>query len=330
MKLKIINDKLIGETLAVPIYNTNGIMFINRGTVLNKVALDRVKSMGISTLFIEDNNDDFSLIQTIEPVKKIIIIRKLKNEFDSIKKTKKINEIAVENIVKELIENINLSENAFFFNNIGRMQGENIDLVIHSVNVAIMALFVGAAKRFDIKKIYNLGLGALLHDIGKLVTDKEEDHPLEGYKMARQGYQLSSFTNISILQHHENVDGTGYPYRLTGDKINEFPKIIAVCDGYVKEIFDNNQALPYLVLEKLMAQGLRKYDLETLQLFKKSIYCYPNGLTVRLSNGDEGVVIMQNKGFPDRPVIKVNTSNENKYINLMKDHTKFISQVMLG
>lgn len=327
MKLVVINDKLIGEALSIPIYNTNGILYMNRGLVLDTASISRIKKMGISTLYIEDGNDECSLQEVISPINKIKFIKTLNEEFNKIKTSKTPNYEPFYNVAKGLIECVNLSENAFLFNNIGKMD-DKLNLAIHSIDVAILALMVGVHKKYDISKLTNLCMGALLHDIGKIFANGE-DHAKLGYKIAKNNSMFSPTVTVTIAQHHERHDGKGFPDKMKGDKIYEFSKIVSICDEYANCASKDEGYLPLEIMEKLLAETNSKFDPAIYDDFKSSVYCYPNGLRVQLTNGHSGTVIMQNKDFPLRPLIQVDTTPTKQYVNLMKELSVQISNVLI-
>jgi hypothetical protein len=324
MKLVVINDKLIGQSLAVPIYNTNGMLYMNKGLVLDTISINRIKKLGITTLYIEDGNDGCVLQEVIEPIQKINYIKMLNNEFLHIKKTKIPSYDNVQAVIDGLIQNINLSENAFMFNNIGRMD-DSLNLAIHSIDVAILAIMVGVKKKYDVNKLINLGMGALLHDVGKMFCN-DQSHSKVGYQIVKANSRFSPTTSIGVYQHHERSDGNGYPEKMQGDKIYEFSKIISICDSYANYSNSSNAYLPLEIIERITAETNTKFDFKIYDDFKSSICCYPNGLKVSLTNGSVGTVIRQNKDFPLRPVIGLNAK---EYINLMKELSVQIQGVLI-
>lgn len=89
----------------------------------------------------------------------------------------------------------------------------------------------------------------------------------------------------------------------------------------------SNSFLPHEVLEKISADVGKKFSEEHYKDFIKVIYCYPNGLPIKSSNGTEGVVVMQNKNFPQRPVVKIKNAGTTNYVNLMESLNLFIEAV---
>jgi HD-GYP domain-containing protein (c-di-GMP phosphodiesterase class II) len=317
----------IGSKLAVPIYNDNGMIFLNSGIVLTENYITAAKNLGVNTVYIDDGNEDVTLQEILNSSIKLKLSKLLKSEFDKISKNRPIDETVIKNIVSEIMKEINLSENAFLYNNIGQVD-KIMSKCVHSIDVAVLSLVVGITKKYDEKKLLNLGIGALLHDIGKLI-EEGKSHPAAGYKYIKANTTtLSPTSSIVILHHHENIDGTGYPNKISGDKIYEFAKIVSICDEYINSITSRGQ-LPHTALENITAQTSTRFDPEIYNLFTQSIYCYPNGLSVKLNNGKQAIVIMQNKNFPLRPIVFVQDENHYAQINLLEELTLFVEQVLV-
>jgi len=328
MKLSIVSNKIIGKELAFPIYMDNGVMYLNRGIKLNEKYIKSIQNMKINLVYTDDGISDIVLKEVLDSETKLKMIRTLKTEFYSIKATKKINDKIIKEMVEEIIAQIDMSENALFINTFGRTD-EMTEMCIHGIDVAILSIMVGVNYGYNYKKLFNLAVGALLHDIGKLLVQGTE-HSLEGYNLLKKNYIFDTSTYISVLLHHENVDGTGYPEGLKGSKIHEFAKIVSICDGYLNAI-NNERMLLHQAMEKVQAETLRKYDEEVYKSFNKSIYLYPVGVEGKLNNGKVGIVILQNRNFPIRPVVMVESNGEREYIDLNnKDNlTLFVEEVVL-
>ena len=117
----------------------------------------------------------------------------------------------------------------------------------HSINVCLLAMAIGGEMDMDRSELEELGLAAMLHDIGKIAiphyiltmrckpNEDEWDyirrHPLLGYEMAHK-YGLPAEACLGVLHHHERMDGSGYPFRLKADKISKYGRIIAIADVY--------------------------------------------------------------------------------------------------
>jgi len=169
-----------------------------------------------------------------------IIEKVFKDAFEG----KEIEYPAVEKVVGKMVEILNVEENlpmAF------KMKSYNDYTYIHSVNVASLAMSFLFHLGWDEKDLQLLGEGAFLHDIGKTgvdlgilmkpekLTDEEfgivKKHPEFGVDILTERNVPAEVRQI-VIEHHERVDGTGYPQRLKGDQINKFGKICGIIDVY--------------------------------------------------------------------------------------------------
>jgi HD-GYP domain-containing protein (c-di-GMP phosphodiesterase class II) len=327
MRLIVLNDKAIGKELAMPIFTQYGNVFMSKGSILNERNIFRVKKLGISIVYIEDDAHDFILEEVLDTRMKLELMGRLKEVFTNCERSELIDEHAVVGIVEKLIDNVSISENAYLFNNISN---EEVDLrlVLHSINVAILSIIVGYNRKYDRKKLLKLGIGALLHDVGKVFSDKQ-NHTTIGYNMMKKNIYFSTTSYCVLGHHHENVNGSGYPEGIRGDKIHEFTKIVSICNEYIN-IWDSGAGLlPHEILEDLSVMVASKFDEEIYKDFVNSIYCYPNGLTVKLNTDVEAVVIKQNKSFPARPIVAFKENGEVKLCNLMNNFTVFVKDIIL-
>lgn len=326
MRLAVLNEKVVGKDLAVPIYTQSGMIYLNRGATISERNVEQIKKIGINTVYIDDGINDVTLQEIYDAPLRLKAIKDLKSLFDNCKKQKYIQEQPIIKIIEEIINNINISENAYLYNNVAK-NDEDLELCAHSLNVALLSIMVGYNKKYSNDKLLKLGIGALLHDIGKLFTNGE-DHVLEGYKLVKSNSYFAATLCTCIRSHHENEDGTGYPEKLKGDKIYEFAKIVSICNEYVNTLDSNDTTLPHHAIEILAAMGQQKFSTDIYKDFVGSIYCYPNGLTVKLSNGLEAMVVKQNKNMPTRPIVAFKENDTIRYTDLVDNLTVFIEEVV--
>lgn len=194
----------------------------------------------------------------------------------------------------------------------------------HSANVMSLALVTGYALQYPPEKLRILGVGALLHDIGKNMIpdavlnkpgklDPEEleimrTHPSHGV-MILNDYQwaTSEIRNI-VFQHHEKLDGTGYPLKLKGERISEMAKIVSVVDFYDALISDRcyKKGLPPNVAYQAILDSVNShFDPKMVQAFQRFIVPYPVNAIVWLNTGQRAKVIQVNRQQLLRPVVQI-------------------------
>ncbi len=319
MKLVMLSEKNIGSVLAKPVYNKNGHIVLNKGSKLSNVAVRKLKEFGLTTVYIEEEGTEDIVVEDVIDIKtQIDCIKALEKAFIDIKKKGDFEDGNIKELLKDTLENLSLSKNTLLISNgIDNMES---NLYIHSLNVAILSGIMGIKLGYNYEQVYNLTLGALLHDIGYALSDGK-DHTIKGIEILRKHSTIKVTSYIVALQHHERVDGLGYPNKQQGKEIYEFSKIVAICNEYDNLIFKEGLQ-PYEALEEIVAKASTYLDENMVKVFQQCIYIYPVGMEVKLSNGESGIIFQQNENMPTRPIVKT----KNRYYNLLEELTLFIEK----
>jgi len=192
----------------------------------------------------------------------------------------------------------------------------------HSLNTAILAIAFGKHLGQSEERLHLLGLGAILHDIGKTripheVLNKpgklnEEEfavikrHPNEGYEMLMASNNVPDEVLNMVRHHHERVDGSGYPNGLKGNDVPLSVGIVSLADAFETLTTDNlyQPALtPVQALQRLRTTGTESFGKDLLQDFMRFMGLYPIGSVVKLSSGDIAVVFSADPKTRMRPLI---------------------------
>lgn len=194
----------------------------------------------------------------------------------------------------------------------------------HSIATGVMAGYLASKLGFNYGEWIQVGLAGVLCDAGMAkidqrilhkqgaLTEREyeqvKNHPTYSYRAIERIPSLSSQAKLAVLQHHERLDGTGYPLGLTKKKIHTFSQIIAVCDMFhamtSERIYRSKQSL-YKVLEELLHEHFGRYDHKVIETLKKEIANFSTGVKVRLSDKQEAEVLFAEMSHPTRPMIKL-------------------------
>lgn len=231
-------------------------------------------------------------------------------------------------VVEELTASVMRNEGALI--SLVRLKTQDDYTYMHSV--AVCALMVALAKQLNLSEAQTkqAGLAGLMHDIGKAAVSNEilnkpgaltDDefaevklHPERGHALLLQANVTDEATLDVCLHHHEKVDGSGYPHKLSGEQISLLAKMGAVCDVY--DAVTSNRPYkagwePGMSLQR-MAQWTGHFDDVVFKAFVKSVGIYPIGSMIKLKSGRLAVVIDQSPKSLLMPVIKVFFSIKSK------------------
>lgn len=202
-----------------------------------------------------------------------------------------------------------------------KIAGEEV--YYHALNVAMLAALVGKGMGIDAAAVKAISLGALFHDIGKLdipdnILLKKEQLTHAELDFLRQhcayGVDLGKRVGLPaeviavIAQHHEAIDGSGYPAGLQGDRISLPARVVAVVNTYDNLCNPANIAAamtPHEALSLLFAKQRAQFDALALGKLVHLLGVYPPGSVVRLSNDLTGMVLSVNTAKPLRPLVMV-------------------------
>lgn len=335
MRLVGTNSLTPGDTLAIAVCATSGKSILNAGVTLTESYIEKLKQLGISKVYVNDGRfDDVEVIQHLETKTRINAIDVIKDSHDKLHKSKEINEYSLKDIAKEIVEYVRDCKDKGVC--LVAMNAVDDYIIGHSINVAIITAFLGNRMNYNYTQLCDLVTGAIIHDLGRENTSEEKpEHAQKGFDSMRKCRGMSLHSSIVCYEHHENFNGTGYPRKITGASISEFSRVIRVADVYDSVLHgygNNNQhAMPHQAFEYLIAVSGSILDPEIVMAFRDTIVFYPNGCTVLLSNGLKGVVVRQNQGSPQRPIIRVyNDINVIGEIDLLRSLSLTVRDVIVS
>lgn len=320
ISVEVIKD---GDVLARDIFSSSGVILMTEGTRLKKEYIPRLLELQINTVFIyekalgeqptEDISEEEIRKQCGESVRKTI----LKYTYAERDELKEIVKVADE-IMSDILNQPNIMYN------VSCVREKSNALYQHSVNVAAISTLIALRAKYPKSKVKEIAIGALLHDIGyttvtldtsDLILSECDDktrkevmrHVIYGYTDVEKKDWLSKTVKDIVLQHHERLDGTGYPLHMKGEHLKAEVRIVSLCDQFDSMVYGN--LMPrYKVrdaMEYLMSQAGVKFDFSLVQLFMESVAAYPIGTTVVTNEGDTAIVIRQNFKLPTRPVLRL-------------------------
>ncbi len=335
-----------GMIIDQSIIDHTGRILINRKTRLNEYMIAALQKMGIGSIYIregEESEEELTynispeIMEKIEQVK-VPDVAKVQLK-ESVKK--RVSEgvqflynnpsdaafvSTTQNISQELMNAI--SENDSLAVDVSALKVSDEYTFKHSVDVATIAMIIAKNQGFSPRAVQQIGISGLLHDLGKSqipnevlnkpgrLSDEEfavmKKHPVIGYQLICAKSDISNECKLGVLQHHEKINGTGYPFGLQSDKIHPFAKILTIADIYdalvterpYKEAFTPRDAVEMIIA---MTGDL---DISYIRGFLGSVILYPVGTIVKLSTGEFAKVVENTPNYPTRPtVLTLNRGN---------------------
>lgn len=329
MRLVLIHDVAPGVRIGKTIFGEDGRILLHRGTELTAAYLETLERMGYQALYVLDPhamdvplNEPISertrqdaLVAIRETFRKV---REPNRSLDQEWTSRRILYNAVTSIIAELQGNRDLNLQ------IAELRTASSYTFDHSLNVCLLGLALGERLGMSQVKLVDLAVGLLLHDIGKTLMAPEllhlhegadpirderyRQHPRLGFDMLQQGKTMSGPSRIIVLQHHERVDGSGFPKGLKESEIHPFAQIAAIANTYDNLIHDMVQGRPsppHQAMEYLMATGGSHFNHGLVSEFLKLLVPFPLETTVRLSTQEEGVIVAIDRWLPMRPTVRV-------------------------
>lgn len=317
--------------LAEAVYNDKGQILVSPHIELSERMINRLIDRGVTFVYVADERtDDITISRTLTPETKQKALNMITSSFDTVKQQQVLSKaMSIErlgkqfrDIVEDILEEIKHHDDALSM--LTEIHSFDSYVFDHSLNVTIYSLGLALALGLSKNQLREIGLGAMLHDIGKMkipesilnkpgqLTDDEfemmKNHSEEGYRLLKDipGFPLVS-AHIAY-QHHERLDGSGYPRGIEGHEIHLYGKIVAIADVF--DAVTSNRVyraamLPHEALELLYAGAGTLFDRGMVEAFRNAVAIYPPGLTVKLNDGRKGVVIRTNHEKSDRPVVRI-------------------------
>lgn len=322
-----------GMILAKDIYlynrNSFNTFLLAKGQVLNSTYINRINYHNIDGAYVEnDAFHDIIVESYIDDNLKAESLQRISDVYYEFQVSSgKINDYmikhlskTVNNIVVELLNKEDLTYNIMDFKNFDSYTFQ------HCLNVAMLSISTGISLKLSEHELHILGLAGVLHDIGKMfipieilnkpakLTEEEfeiiKTHPVNAAK------QLKNLVPQEVLRaiedHHERLDGTGYPYGKEGSNIGLYTRILAISDVYDSLTSDRpyrKSIFPNEVVEYLMGCADKHFDYDILKHFLKIIFAFPVGTFVKLSNEKLAVVIKNHSENILRPLVRIVNSD---------------------
>ena len=331
--MRLISVDVVKEGMQVgrTIWNEAGHPLLQKGVIITAGILRRLKQLNLQYIYIEDKfSDGIEIVETVSPEARQKVVNSITSSFYAVRDANRESASfildqqskALGNIVDDLLNSILNSEEILTVLTDAYMYDEY--LYQHSFQVTLYSIAIAKELGYSYEDIRIIGIGAMLHDVGKLLippeivmkpgrlTEEEYEimklHTKYGFDLLRNLHSVSLLVAHCAFQHHERLDGSGYPRGLTNIEIHPYAKIIGVAD-----VFDAVTSNRVYREKMLPSQGMAiiqegsgtLFVPEIVEALRRSIVHYPNGTTLLLSDGRRGVVCKQNSKVPDRPYVRI-------------------------
>lgn len=329
-----------GMKLAEAVHNLNGTKLLDKDQVLDEKLIISLRNSGAKRLWVTDDGNNFLREHGPQRIfnEALLVLHDVQN---CVIEGKHFNVQKVDEIATELVEQIIFNELPFA--EMVRMKLTENNVLEHMIDVCLLSIMTAKALGMDKFDMRTLGVAALLHDVGKMLISQDildkpgklSDHEMKQMKK----HPLISYDIISgiegihknvlnvALQHHERLDGSGYPHGIKDKQICEFARIISIADIYTAIIREKSYRprLPiYEAGELLWALSGREIDRRLTSVFLRSVVAFPLRSVVKLNNGMVGKVVYQNSEFPTRPIVSV----DGVMVDLSELPTIFVDDVI--
>lgn len=351
-----LNDLAVGQTLERDIFSAavGGLPLLRRNTVITQSFLDGLRRRGVFAVYVRDatpeRRSNFIDPHGFVPRQQPLLTKKLRTTalsaleaiFVEIGRGEEVYGGAsrvveqIDQVVELLVDSLGTDRAALI--NINDLKTHDEYTFHHSLSVAVLAIAIGQHMGLDRAQLNRLGKAGILHDIGKTaipaelinkpnrLTDPEftlmKTHSSAGYDfLVKQGIGDEDIQQ-GVLSHHERVDGSGYPNRLTQDQIPLFALIISVADVYDALTSHRPYRLPMApgeATEYIMAGVDSSFDFQVVSSFVQKVSLYPVGSYIQLNDG-RVCVVMNNENHM-RPVVRTLVSG--KILDLGRDQQRF-------
>lgn len=350
MRLCKLSDIVGYEKLARSVMTQDYHELLAAGTVLKPEYVAKLEQLGITEVLIDDTKLKPEEVQILKEDVEDIFKEKVRSvlerhiytnsaELEELSKT-------ADSIISNILENDEIVEQIF------DIRERSADIYEHSISVCSLAILVAAKMNLSKEELHDIGVASLFHDIGLRYLNftytnqnidelSERDlaeyrkHPAYAFSALEKENWISKESKMMILQHHERMDGSGYP--LHAKNVPLTSQILEVTDAFDEMIcgIGCERSKVYEAVEYLKITRGSKFSGEVVEVMLDFTAVYPAGSLVSLSNNEVGVVIKQNRQFPERPILRIVKDSEGKSVDeericdLLQVHTLFIEKVIM-
>lgn len=335
-------ESFIGKITNKDIYSHRGVLLLPIFTILTYKHIEKLIKHGIQlkhTEVISIKSTDSKRHPHIKMIDETVL--EVRQIFDEVRESRKVPLADLRKNVVPIIHKI--ADETHFIGLLSSLQTKDDYTYRHNIAVSAIASLIGKWMGLNHKELLQLSTAALLHDIGKIYIPKEilnkpgklteqeytimKNHTIFGYEIIKNSVGTNHRQALVALQHHERMDGSGYPFGITKNKIDLFSRIVAVADVFhamtSKRVYRSASPF-YEVLLQLEKDIFGVLDPLITRLFIEKIMTSLIGNSVVLTDGSKGRILLIPKNDPVHPLIQV----DNHYIDLSKTSSVRIKKII--
>ncbi|MDE6405131.1 MAG: HD domain-containing protein [Lachnospiraceae bacterium] len=338
MRLCKVDDLNGTEILAKDAMTLEYKILLSAGTLLKPEYIEKLKELNVREVYVKEKIPDTKEVVILKEEVEASFKSKVKNILE--KHTYSHNENLMElcqtadTIIRNILEEEEVVEKIY------DIKERSSDIYDHSINLCSLATIVALKMELPQQMVHDIGVSCLLHDLGlrylqvpyenknldeltELESVEYKKHPVYGYSALRDENWISEVSKNMILYHHERLDGSGYPLKTTD--IPQECRIIQICDAFDEMIcgIGCKRTKVYEAIRYLRNHKDIKFDGKIVDIFLEFTAVYPAGTVVKTSEGETGIVLYQNKPYPDRPVIRITKDRNGMAVDVVKDLTEY-------
>lgn len=319
--------------LGRPIYGDDGRVLLNFGVVLNDDYIMKLESLGIPGAYIiSEDLLDIHLPEIISQETRQIATKQIKEVFESVQIGETFDIEGLRATVQNIVDEI--ASNPSVLVHLADIRGLDEYTFAHSVNVCILSVILGMKFGLTELELYELAMGAILHDIGKIVVPESilfkpgplttsemkemQKHTFYGWQLLKNHPELSLASASVAYQHHERPNGQGYPRNLLDEQVELYAKIVCVADAYdamTSERVYRSGLQPAQALRVIKQLRGIQFSPKVADYFIDTVPPYPVGSFVTLNSQETGMVVDVNQIERNRPVIRLLYQSDGKKID---------------
>lgn len=300
--------------LAKPIYDSKKRILLASGRHIHPKYMEKLTILNITHLFVEDNiSRGITLEEMIDMPTWMDAIHLVQHTYEQVEKNQKLNVTTLQQLAGKLI--VEVQNRPLLVLVPVTAIPSHLYLYAHVVNVSLLAVQIGRKLGLNQIQLRDLVIGCLLHDIGKMKATDEKNHPLEGFEIIRKHRELNVVSAHVAYQHHELLNGNGYPRGIAGRAFHLFAQICAIANTY-ENMVTREKIPPHEVMERLMTMSGSSFETKVVQVFVQGIPSYPPGTKIEL-NTDETAIVVRLEAHMQRPVVR---TLHNEQIIKLEEH----------